>query len=245
MKLLVIGHSHLDAVQAAAARFAGAWAAMGLQLRFIQLREPRFHEDPTRDDDDIGEQLCAEIARQADGCDASLLMVGGNAHNGLGLFEHPRPFDFVPDDDPDAPLDRSRTLIPAPLLAAHLASWDPFARPARQRARLLALLPRPLGQTDSPPPIADPATVQALLSDAHRRSPRALHGLAPAHLRLKVWRLHGSLLGAQCAGIGLRLLPAPAAAQEAGGGLAPAYRSADAIHANADYGRLVLQEALG
>lgn len=244
MKLLVIGHSHLDAVRAAAERHASAYAAAGLALRFIQLREPRFVDDASRDDDDIGQALLAEVARQADGCDASLLMVGGNAHNGLGLFEHPEPFDFVPDDDPDGPLDPSRTLIPAPLLAAHFRQNEPYARPARQRARLLTLLPPARGQTDSPPPIADTATVQALLPDAHRRSARALHGLSPAHLRLKVWRLHGAVLREDCAKLGLRALPAPAGTQDTQGGLATAFHGRDAIHANADYGHRVLEEAL-
>lgn len=245
MKLLVVGHSHLDAVRASAVRHAGLWAARGLALRFVQLREPRLHSlDPTLDADDMGDALRAELARQAEGCDATLLMVGGNAHNGLGLFEHPQPFDFVAEDEPDTAPEPGRTLIPEPLLAAHLAAWDPFARPARQRARLLALVPRPLGQTDSPPPLADPQRAWASLSEAHRQSPRARQGLAPARLRLKVWRLHGRLLQQDCRRLGLPLLPAPPAALGADGGLAPACQGDDAIHANAEYGRLVLEQAL-
>lgn len=244
MKLLVVGHSHLDAVRAAAERHAAAYADAGLTLCFIQLREPRFCADPGSDADGIGPALRDEIARLGEGCDASLMMVGGMAHNGIGLFEHPQPFDFVADDDPDGPLDTARTLIPAPLLAAHFRLNEPYAHPARQRARLMALLPPCLGQTDAPPPIADPARVQALLPDAHRRSPRAALGLSPAHLRLKVWRLHGAVLREDCERIGLRPLPAPARALDAQGGLAEAFQGQDAIHANADYGHLVLEEAL-
>lgn len=245
MKLLVVGHSHLDAVRDAAEHHAALWAARGLAFRFVQMRDPRFLQDgPAADADGLSPALLDEVDRQAQDCDATLLMVGGNAHNGLGLFEHPEPFDFLPEDEPEAPLDPGRRLIPAPLLAAHVAAWEPFAAPARQRARLLPRVPRPLGQTDSPPPVADPQRVWATLSEAHRRSPRARAGLAPAALRLKVWRLHGRLLAEDARRLGLRLLPAPPQAIGPDGGLAPACQGPDAIHANAEYGRLVIEQAL-
>lgn len=241
MKILVIGHSHVEAVRDAALALQTAGLACG--FAFLQLRDAHFVSDPTQDEAQVGDRLREAIAEHAADCDASLLMLAGNAYNGLSLFEHPEPFDFVLDEDPELPLDTGRTLLPSALLAAHLQRWAPFALPNAQRRRLLPLLPRPIGQTDAPPPIADGAVVASLLLEAQRRSPRTLRGIAPALLRHKMWRLHSRLLADECRSLGLPLLPAPAAALEAPGFLARPAWGRDVLHPNAWYGAQVLQQA--
>jgi hypothetical protein len=238
MKILVIGHSHIEAVREAAPALCRA----DLQFVFIQLRDQAFVNDPTLDDGQVGDRLRQAI--HAARADASLLMVAGNAYNGLSLFEHPERFDFVLDEDPDLPLDNTRTLIPCALLAAHLNRGASFSLANAQRRRLLPLLPRPLGQTDAPPPIADPATVARLLLEVQKKSPRASLGITPALLRHKIWRLHSRLLAQACGAIGLPLLPAPATTLDAPGYLARAAWGQDAIHPNAWYGARVLEQAL-
>ncbi|MBT9486934.1 MAG: hypothetical protein IV093_05430 [Rubrivivax sp.] len=242
MKLLVVGHSHVEGVRDAARALHAA--GLGADFAFVQLRDEAFVNDPTQDETQVGDRLREAIAQHGADCDASLLMLAGNAYNGLSLFEHPEPFDFVLDEDPDLPLDSSRSLVPSALLAAHLQRWAPFALPNAQRRRLLPLLPRPIGQTDAPPPIADNDVVVSLLLDAQRRSPRALRGIAPAGLRHKVWRLHSRLLADECRSLGLPLLPAPAAAVDAPGFLARPAWGQDVLHPNAWYGAQVLQQAL-
>lgn len=244
MKILVIGHSHVQSVCDALAADTDAWRRQGLDFETLQLREPRFAGDPGNDADGIGPVLRAEIARVAADCDASLLMIGGNAHNGLGLFEHEQPFDFVLDEAPDLPLDTRRTLVPSALVAAQLRQWHPFDVPHRQRQALLPLLPPAIGQTDSPPPLLDTEQTRVRLDDAQRHSERGRRGLCPPALRLKAWALHSRLLAQACAEAGLPFLPAPAAAFGPDGGLAPEAWGRDAIHANAWYGRRVLEQVL-
>ena len=244
MKILVIGHSHVDCVSAAWRALAPEFARRGLAITTLQMRDERFHTDPSNDDAGVGERLRDSIALQARGCDASVMMLGGIAQNSFGLFEHPQPLDFVLDEEPGLAVDPERQLVPSALLAGHLARSPFFAGPAAQRRRLLPLLPPVLGQTDAPPPIADTAALQALLLDAQRRSERARHGMAPALLRYKAWRLHGRLLAQDCRAAGLPFLPVPAAVQDPRGFLVPEAWGADAIHANAWYGRQLIEQML-
>jgi hypothetical protein len=250
MKILVVGHSHLQCVREALDDVGPALAAQGWDFETVQLREPRFAPELVPDAAaPLGHRLApalqAEIERLAPRCDASFLMVAGNAHNGLGLFEHPRPFDFVSEQWPELPLDPARELVPAAVVAGSLQRWEPFALPNLLRRLLLPLLPGPWAQSDSPPPIGCNDDVMALLDDARRCSERARLGLAPAHLRFKIWGLHSRLLAAECASAGIDFVPVPAASQDESGCLAAHAWGADATHANAWYGRRVIEQMLG
>jgi hypothetical protein len=70
----------------------------------------------------------------------------------------------------------------------------------------------------------------------------AEHGIAPAWLRHKFWRLIDSIHQEIAAEAGVAVLPPPPGTRDLRGFRLPEFYGTDWIHANTDYGELVLRQ---
>lgn len=223
-KILVIGHSHMNALKSAPSAQSG--------FHFVSFLE--------RAGGGYDDRLAAELPADAAGTwRAAVLLLRGNVHIELGLVRHPHaPFDFCLPEDPGLPLAANAAALPAGLvesiLQRHLA-------PEREQMRALAsrLAGLPCLRVQSPPPLPD-AFVER--HPAGFAAQVARHGVAPLAMRRKLWRLNSRLVRGHCEADGIAYLPAPAAAIDDEGCLAQAYRRPDPAHANHLYGDLVLQQ---
>jgi hypothetical protein len=65
MKILVIGHGHLDCVRETRRALAPAFVDQGPEIATLQMRDAVFHGDPSNDADGIGDRLRHAIAEFA------------------------------------------------------------------------------------------------------------------------------------------------------------------------------------
>jgi hypothetical protein len=221
--LACIGHSHLKCVIEAA-------GATDTSLVTVDLWTTTALEETS-----AGLQVSAAV-RQRLGEGPIFSLVGGNPHHRLGLVMHPRPFDFILADAPYLPLDTCAEIIPVDGVRAALAE---AARPHLDLMRLLPrALPGPIFHFESPPVAADARRLQVdvpwMFFHGRRR-------IAPRWLRYKLWRLHSAIMRESCERFGLTFVPSPSSAMDADGFLSSEYYL-DAMHVNARYGALVLEQ---
>jgi hypothetical protein len=232
--ILAIGASHLVALQGAARQIGSA-----PRIAFVQLRDARYRGAIERGGDgkpSLGWSLAEDVAEPSRKLIVSL--IGGNKHNILGLLNHPRPFDFVLPDEPDLPFTEGAECVPVELVA------DSLTRRAANEFDLLrtirAATTVPMVHMESPPPNPSVAHI--------RRHPGVFRdridalGVAPAHLRYKLWRVHSSVVRAACADAGIQFVPAPREALDAHSMLRKAAWADDPTHGSAWYGALVLKQ---
>ena len=240
-RLLGIGHSHLSALAEA---LAGRAPRRDLGFRLIPMIDPRFEPNLRHVEGGtaLNQALQAYLRAEEAAGDADVPFVfdcvSGNEHHFLGLVNHVRPFDFVLADAPGLPLTQGAEIIPAELMRERMHHAIGMAR--HTLAGLRAATSLPIWHLQSPPPVPDP--------DHIRRHPSvfaaavAEHGVGPATLRLKLWRLQSEAYRAACAELGIGFLPAPPVALDPDGFLRPAGWNPDPTHASAWYGALVLDQ---
>ena len=240
-RLIGIGHSHLAALAEA---LAGRTPRRRPEIRLIPMIDPAFEpnlehvEGGTALNRALQARLRAEEA--AEDADVPFVFdcISGNEHHFLGLVNHARPFDFVLESAPDLPLAPGAEIIPARLMRERMHHAIGMAR--ETLAGLRAATSLPIWHLQSPPPVPDP--------DHLRRHPSvfaaaiAEHGVSPAALRLKLWRLQSEAYSAACAGLGIGFVPVPPAALDRDGFLRPDGWNPDPTHASAWYGALALSQ---
>ena len=236
---LILGHSHLAALQMAHARRldAGGGHAAALAPAFLYIG--RAKDTPPQAAPPPGELPPAALAALAGFAGQAVVScIGGNDHAVFGLLNHPRPFDFVLAGAPDLPLAAGAEILPARLVRATLR-----ARMGVSVQLLTALrhrVPGALIHLEPPPPVPSADHIRA--HPGVFAGKMAEHGIAPASLRYKLWRLHSAILSDLCRDLGVTLLPVPADTQDADGMLAADAWNPDPTHANAWYGARVLRD---
>ena len=168
---------------------------------------------------------------------AIFLCCGGGEHAEIALFNN-WPFDFyMPDDDPQSNVAKNCEIIPYDAMLATCASYISATVPFVQRIGSLSKLP--MYHILPPPPPASVDHIMACAPSAFRELADK-HGITPAPLRQKVWRL--CLIAARqlYEDMGISIIEPPPEALDEWGCLAPQYQGSDPVHANADYGALVI-----
>ena len=266
--LLLVGNSHLVAVSDAASGRDRAteerdsteflWHSSGFESQRVDLVDEASGEPaalhvtligawrPPLVADGAGEpiladELLAELRAGADALgrvDQVVSYLAGTEHAIFSLVEHPTPFDLVLDaDDVPAASDGSRQIVPVDVVRRELRRRidDTVAccralRAAFPDADLVHLLP--------PPPIADDEYVRSK-AEVFAQVVQE-HGVAPAELRRKIYRLYAEVVHDALGELGVRVLDPPDAAHD-DGYLRPELWF-EANHANHRYGRLVLDQ---
>jgi len=215
-----IGHSHINALA----------LARDPALDAINLREI---EGPWLDGQD-GWRLRDDLAEQVFRGRGVFMLMGGGAPVMLSLLEYPRRFDFVLPSAPDLPLDETREIVPAEALRAVLT--EASASHIESIAGIVRAASAPITQLHPPPPLADEALIKP-----HLAWNGVAHVVAAKWLRYKFWRLHCEVMDAACESHGIRSRLPPRSVLDDQGFLRPGLH-ADAVHGNAAYGRLVLDD---
>ena len=221
---VLIGHSHsqpiFDAAKTAGVRLEG--------FNFWWAPQPAVDAGRTALHPDIARALSRGTV---------FSVVGGAAHNVMGLVLHPRPYDFVLPAAPDLPLDTQVELIPA------RAVREALAESVQEYLDLIGLVRAAatgrMHQLQAPPPLEDGARI--LPDVPWAMLPHQDRAVSPAPLRYKLWRLYCEIEAEFCGRSGVEVIAPPTEAVDARGYLKPAYY-ADAMHANQSYGALVLQQ---
>lgn len=164
---------------------------------------------------------------------------GGNRHNIFGLIDHPTPFDFILPSHPDLPLRRNATLIPYDVLRDALTSFTHAS--LSEISALRNTYAGYVGHLESPPPNGDDAYVRKFLDPYFKDKAKGL-GIAPRHLRLKLWRLHSEIVLEHCKMRNIDFIPVPEESRDQDGFLLPQGYSTSATHANHWYGSLVVAQ---
>ncbi len=169
-------------------------------------------------------------------------MIGGNFHNTFGLIESSLPFDFVEPESHNYSFGSKRYLITYELIFRYFtdAMRGGFLRSI---LKLKNYYGTPFVHIISPPPIGDDEHIKQ--NPGGYFKDKVHLGVTPAELRGKLYRLHTRVIVEFCQEHGIPTLPPPAEAVTEDGFLARPFWKNDPTHANAAYGRLVLEQLRG
>jgi hypothetical protein len=169
-----------------------------------------------------------------------ILSLGGNEHNVLSILQFFEKFDFILGDRPDLPLQKEVEIYPEAMMRETLRDWMGDSLCALRAFRDAS--EAPMVQIEPPPPIPKAhilAHPGELLPD-----PKTRGKIAPEWVRHKIWRVATRLYRETCAATGVDYIAVPPQTLDADGMLAAPYLGADATHANAAFGRMMLKIAL-
>lgn len=259
MPAVCIGNSHMGAVIEAAIAASHNGAVQPHNLAFVLLHKENFQ--PTTIGCSRGARLNPTLQKAiVDACDdvgdndsfsriaffgakkcrsAIFSLIGGNAHNIMGLMRHEEPFDFVLSEKPELPLiEGSRTISESEIYdIMRLSISNELENVLRALSGELHV---PMFHIESPPPIRNTEHILANLdpffhSHEHRN-------ISPAHLRYKLWRIHSRVMSDLCGQYGLTFVPVPNVAFDQDGFLLEELTPDNATHANAKYGSLIIAQ---
>jgi hypothetical protein len=241
MKFLIVGHSHIVALSQAAQQLGLKFASTSLVgvegTADLRQRLTASLENLTE------QNLSGDIGAFAKAHDVkSILIVGGNYHNVLGLLEHTQPFDFALPGSEDLPLSENAEVIP----------YDVIRDSMYHRLRdsfltinyTLPLLGSETVHVESPPPIGDDDFIARNLDWYFKTSDEGLRPkIAPPALRYKLWRVSCELYARHCRAAGIPYIYTSVDLDH-GMFLPQKYYATNATHANALYGRELVSAAM-
>jgi hypothetical protein len=234
--LFCIGSSHTTALRDGHCDRARDGKAGGFD-RWLQIgiMGPHFKDNEFVVSDALDAEFAANMA--AAEVSAVFLCCGGGEHGGLAMFDI-WPFEFyMPDDDPRQEIRENCEIIPYDVIAATCAFYVSKAVPFVQRIRSLTSLPT-YHILPPPPPAGEGYTREHAGPIFCEQLDK--HGISPAQLRHKVWRLCCAAARRTYEGMGIPVIEPPAEALDEKGFLKPLYQRLDMVHGNPAYGALVV-----
>lgn len=230
-RVLIAGDSHVEVIKDALQK-----RNENGEVRFTALRLAKTMNNGITIGDVRYHDL-VKLMSDLDARDVVVLRMLGTQHNVLGLIQHEQPFDFfLARGDEAACFEAPAAVIPEAALRDMFISLLAGERISRIRqivARMCLLAP--------PPPNPDTQLIMAR-AKKYRGKLTAEHGISPAGLRLKLWQLEMSVLHQFCDRQNIQFVLPPDSALSSDGFLKAEFRGADALHANASYGELVLKQ---
>lgn len=188
----------------------------------------------------FNEALKADLARaiEARGLKAILVSAWSNQHFIFSCFNNPEPLDFIPpgEEFEDVP-DQSR-IVPFDVIYARVK--QACAAHLLLLSHIRSLTEAPIVLPSAPPPIDDVLAIPGGTSSSYFDDKVRELGVAPASLRRKFWRLCEAIFREACEQQGITFIAAPPETFDEHGFRRREYWSADWLHANAEYGELVL-----
>jgi hypothetical protein len=173
--------------------------------------------------------------------------VGGGDHVVLGLVANPRPFDFIVPNDF---VEHAALNVPGPFLTSkptdEIIPFNLMVATMRWRIGglefflkwLKSITELPVYVLCVPPIIGSESFIRHHpVGFAEQISQ---YGIGPRKIRYKLWWLQAALQKQISQTCGAVFLPAPPAAINHDGCLRQEYYSKDAVHANAEYGALII-----
>lgn len=224
--ILVLGMSHIGAI----ARARSCKQRSRIRVVSIRNREGLF------DAEGGGERLAGLAPFKP----AYVFMsIGGNFYNRFGLVENPVPLAIGQAPFGKVPLGHGRRFVPFDMIAEH------FEKSLRGRMMEIARLSEhyrntPLHHLAPPPPIRD---ISRLERNAGSFAGRFSRGVAPAELRMALYRIQSDIYRRHCERLGVAFVEPPKAAVDSEGYLSGScHLENDLTHGNTRYGSMVLEQ---
>lgn len=231
--VLLVGHSHIDALIAGHADPA---SPTGLALHVVHGRDAAYAPWAQWVDGAIvvnpalGSSIADTIGRLRP--EVVAVSVDGSQH--LLMIDNRRRFDFVLPGHEDLPLEPDAEIVPYDLMR------EVFGHEQRNVLRLLSavrdLASVPVVFPSVPPP---PEFIGAHMPKMREAMLEA--GSPGVAVRVRLWTLYMDVVREYCDGIGVTFLPPPPGTQGTYGHLLPEY-DGDGLHANGAYGAKVLHQ---
>lgn len=245
---ILIGDSHYAAIATAAQEdlaftpehrgcdliFFDAWKH-GLRYEFSTLvnGEPVLNPDLA--------QSIRTIASNYDRVEL-VTVLGGGHHLAITLLDNGHPMDIILPDQPDLPVRQDAMLVSTEFAKAIFLQLisNTFQTLAAMRDACPDL---PFAQIECPPSNGDNDFVRSHLGVyfENNHKPEELDALSSPEQRFKFWRLQSMMYADECQRLNIEYLRVPPDGLSDTGFLRPEHYGVDSTHANADYGRLILQ----
>ena len=207
MNLVGFGYSHITAVQFASMMLKNDDISISTTL----LNAPSLPKIFTNNDYDciqFTENFGEYIYDSTTNADVIFLCVAGNAHQIFSLVNHPTPFDFVLEDEPDLPLQPYYETVPYSLVAESLKAQGGYPESIRMlRAFNKFFINKKIVQCALPPVIPSEMHIREYAGQFKEMIEK--YGITPEIIRYKHWRLHSKLIGIECNNLGIQYLPVP------------------------------------
>lgn len=246
-KFLGIGHSHILSIRYAVNNVLDELVANNVLLNTIWLGEKPYIDYQARaENGDIktftfSNPILSEIEKLNPRKDIIFSSYGGNAHNILGLVQHPTPFDFIYAGI-QSEGDGGAEIVPSKLVEAALIEQGGFPETCWALRATRAAFSGRIIQCESPPPIFDN---NFLMEHAGPfKASFIKFGISKPALRYKLWKMHSDLVKKECKALDIEFLPAPAEFITADGFLTDSGLNDDTTHANAIYGGAVIRQLI-
>lgn len=166
--------------------------------------------------------------------------LGGNQYNTLGLLESGAPFDLIDPITLGSPEKTNARIVP---LAQISAAFDDFVGGIRPPiASLTAKFKGAAFHLNPPPPKSDNDYIRKNAEGYFRTDGKVVLNVNPAGMRRRLWLAQTEGLRRLCADMGVGFIDVPDESLDDQGFLARECYGADATHANARYGELVLRK---
>jgi hypothetical protein len=237
-RILIFGDSHTHALQQALTKRA---SSANFDISALVLAKIKNNGEELGD---ISLGAATSMAAESSPDDLVISTIGGNLHQVVGLVQHPAAFDFIEPGGLSSPDPRTCVLIPYQTIWAFFESRLRH-KDGQQITTLRDAAARPIYHLLPPPPKESAAHILQRYESAFEKAGIAAHGVTPAPIRLKLWRLQCAVLQSLCTEWGVHLLPPPEGTQTPEGFLKPEYYKNDATHANPAYGELALRQLEG
>ena len=175
-------------------------------------------------------------------CRCVLTSVFGNVWAPRSLLDSAIRYDFFLEDDAEPSDNLPRQVIPLALMRA-LARQD-LSGSLLWIDYLRSLTDKPIIEMIPPPPVdfgPDRFTRThhfAAEADENIRK----FGVCPGNLRRKLWKLYMRMTSTICAELGISVIAPPDETMDANGSLLESLCSGDSVHANQEYGKIMLQQ---
>lgn len=228
-EILVIGHSHIGALQKAWELTANATPSYGFS--FLNLRDPRYKsaDKPKGVVANIDEIQRDIRAFPAPGLVAFSIM--GNEHNSLGLLRDKSAF---PEDTDQAKLESYFQEIEKRVSAQATNVQRVWLRLCLTEVKCPAVLLIP------PPPLEEESHIRAHPGVFAARLESSV--VNPPDVRLRFWKAQVQSLKNVAAEFGISVVDLPTDVSSASGLLHARFTGGDPTHANKDYGQLVIRQ---
>ena len=245
--LLGIGHSHVLSIRYAVNSVLDELSANNVALNTIWLGEKPYidYQDRAENGDiktfTFSNSLLSEIEKLNPSKDIIFSSYGGNAHNILGLVQHPTPFDFIYAGI-QGEGERGVEMVPSKLVEAALIEQGGFPETCWALRATRAAFSGRIIQCESPPPIFDN---NFLMEHAGPfKASFIKFGISKPALRYKLWKMHSDLVKKECKALDIEFLPVPAEFITTDGFLTDSGLNNDTTHANAIYGGAVIRQLI-
>ncbi len=234
---LIVGHSHITAVARALETAHRRGKRYSLTWECLKLHLPEFRPSL------IAGELAPALKQALLGKNPERVvsMVGGNAHNELGLVNSVQSYDFVLPYADELPNHPDARILPYELIMDELHERNKSKGFFDLLTCLAELFGDGVVHVESPPPIpANDHVIQhpGVFAEAIEES-----GVAPPLFRYKLWKASSTLFEKHCEQIGIKFLPAPLDMQDEQGMMIEAgWGKRSPTHGNVNYGRAIMRQ---